>query len=752
MGGDFLGEIPTTMSEKEAPFTTLLRMLSDCKANEDTSVTLFGGADTSAPHSSPEDFESILDLLDQASTEMNLGQLIHPEGFSLAEAMSCLEVMDPKMDSGMALQLKPTYTAEEAYKSQIIPTDSSLTISQIILLMDELFRAEVGFYQGHNLLQTIFTCYYLHDLRKLENAYLLVYMYATLKQCSLMRDMVQQTDISNEEDFNGIQYGFRLLDKVPTEDMLRMITLAEEDLTLKISKAKGKDLEDVVPLQDDAEKEIGFCEALLARLRLKRALYSAQTHFEKDSNKRYASAKKSLVFALAQCKSLKETHQMCLETGPPLPEGIFDLTIIRRIIFTAPPNVFALPLFDESVEFIDHLLNDFMDFCNWPNSVNTVPLLLDNLEMFCKRSSNILSRARLYKLFYHENKIWGEHTPTDLMKADLLSYGIAESDFEQEAAGLLVDHLTHIFMMYFHCQFRNHSRQRSKLMLCLQELGSLQSHAELLDLKLYQELTGFERPTKENPDPKRVMFSNYIAEFTYRVMIQFIKLGFTLELYNGYEYPVVFWYLDFLYGRWSAVKKATLEFLYQKKVKDAVEASKRARGKKAKKAKNIKKKIEPPTPTREHYLVETQQYLFRALARLITGLEYKASGGKTLGRPKFEFGSDNLRFFQRFNPFHHLRNPPCLWYSHFESSMELGDYTPEKVIAYASELFGLAKKNLDKLVKSPNISEDEITELKAVTRVALTNQINILRLGTGPKLQYNFDIHPCLPVINFVSK
>lgn len=34
-------------------------------------------------------------------TDLNLGELLHDENFGLFEAMSAIEMMDPKMDAGM---------------------------------------------------------------------------------------------------------------------------------------------------------------------------------------------------------------------------------------------------------------------------------------------------------------------------------------------------------------------------------------------------------------------------------------------------------------------------------------------------------------------------------------------------------------------------------------------------------------------------------------------------------------------------
>ena len=144
------------------------------------------------------------------------------------------------MDSGMALQACPTFTAKEARSAKLIPEDESLSIDQIILVMDRLCQAETAFYQGHNLLQTVFSCLYVHDIRPLTNVYLQVYIYATLKMCSFVREIISQTDIYEEEDFNGVLFGFHLSDKLEIELLFKMISLAEEELTKKIYKAQGK--------------------------------------------------------------------------------------------------------------------------------------------------------------------------------------------------------------------------------------------------------------------------------------------------------------------------------------------------------------------------------------------------------------------------------------------------------------------------------------------------------------------------------
>ena len=223
-------------------------------------------------------------------------------------------------------------------------------------------------------------------------------------------------------------------------------------------------------------------------------------------------------------------------------------------------------------------------------------------------------------MFMTNNQIWGELSMADLVKQDMIEYGITPSDLESKNVEDLIDHLAHILMIFSHCMFKNHTRQRSKLLLCFQEFGLVQEASERIDLKLYQEISGNEKMSKENPDPMRVMFSNYITELVIQVMIYFVQIGLYLELYSEHEYPVVYWYLDYLYGRWSVIKNAKMNFLHQKKKKEIEEAKAAARlSKRKKNGKKIKKpkKLESqPTPTPAHILLEGYQAMCRGLTRV----------------------------------------------------------------------------------------------------------------------------------------
>ena len=62
-----------------------------------------GGDHASAAPSSPDErWIPIDDLLATARSEMRSGQMVHPDNFDLFHSMNALQILDPKMDVGMA--------------------------------------------------------------------------------------------------------------------------------------------------------------------------------------------------------------------------------------------------------------------------------------------------------------------------------------------------------------------------------------------------------------------------------------------------------------------------------------------------------------------------------------------------------------------------------------------------------------------------------------------------------------------------
>lgn len=63
------------------------------------------------------------------------GQLLHLQSFTLYDAMSAIEIMDPKMDTGMVLENTSTSPFD---------VQQRLTPQQLLWIMDRLLSCEVS--------------------------------------------------------------------------------------------------------------------------------------------------------------------------------------------------------------------------------------------------------------------------------------------------------------------------------------------------------------------------------------------------------------------------------------------------------------------------------------------------------------------------------------------------------------------------------------------------------------------------------
>ena len=108
---------------------------------------------------------------------------MHDEMFGVFEAMSAIEMMDPKMDAGMICNRSsntPLSFDEAVASGHVVLSKGELTWADMVgslscLKMSWSFPTQVGiideclsclvtWLEGHSLAQTVFTCLYLHQV------------------------------------------------------------------------------------------------------------------------------------------------------------------------------------------------------------------------------------------------------------------------------------------------------------------------------------------------------------------------------------------------------------------------------------------------------------------------------------------------------------------------------------------------------------------------------------------------------------
>jgi hypothetical protein len=107
-----------------------------------------------------------------------------PDGFDLNDAMSAIEMLDPKMDcgaggeriyllrekidrgtssfiaTGPVTSLWINVTVCDVFFAGVLPSPEALSIDEVLRLTDLLLAAEAAFLSGHTLPQTIYSVLY----------------------------------------------------------------------------------------------------------------------------------------------------------------------------------------------------------------------------------------------------------------------------------------------------------------------------------------------------------------------------------------------------------------------------------------------------------------------------------------------------------------------------------------------------------------------------------------------------------------
>ncbi|OIT29657.1 hypothetical protein A4A49_17649 [Nicotiana attenuata] len=354
-------------------------------------------------------------LLHLACNDLRDGELMHGENFNLFAAMSALEIMDPKMDSGM---VRTYYSVDEAieYGAAPIPLsfDKTVDVQRTIDIMDHLLACEATWHKGCSLAQTVFSCLYL--LRPdITSSHALLHSYCNVIRatCNAVVSTVSDTRTNEEEDLFTMTHGLPL--KVDGDDkcltMLHAVeeTIARQLRACKATLSKKRVTEDIEPLQNNPDLEEGYCKALLCRLRFRKHLYHVVTNMKRPQGRGLELAKKHIACCFQELDSMSESveflrstvAQGTLEDGTEnettasgcQPIG-FDSTLNSRLSAPTPPRAIQTISWKKAVEYFQKLLHELEIICSY----NLDPVFEGVLRFvveFQKFQPELVARAHL---------------------------------------------------------------------------------------------------------------------------------------------------------------------------------------------------------------------------------------------------------------------------------------------------------------------------------------------------------------------
>ncbi|WOG91301.1 hypothetical protein DCAR_0310549 [Daucus carota subsp. sativus] len=657
-------------------------------------------------------------LLHSACTDLWDGELIHGENFNLFSAMSALEIMDPKMDSGIVCKY---YSVDEAIENGAAPipvsSDKTDDVQCVIDIMDHLLACEATWHKGHSLAQTVFSCIYLLRLeRTSSHALLYSYCRVTRATCNAVVSAVSEARTHEEEDIFTMAYGLPLKGD-GDEKCVSMLHAVDETISrqLRACKAplsKKRVLEDIEPLQINPDLEEGYCTAVVCRLRFRKHFHHVITCMRRPQGRGFELARKHIASCLSElecilksavfirsncaCGSCEGEIDNKTTASGRQPIG-FDPTLNSRLCAPTPPRAIKILSWKKAIEYFQKLLHDLDIICSFPLD----PLfegVLNFVTEFQKLQPDLVARAHLQLLLVQDGKLYGrEPVFAVICKSAALPEVAKNHDIQKNE---FISQLGQLVLTSLKILCTNAAWQRRKLGKIIQDWRIMYLQLELAFRKDFGEL-----PSTSNDENVSVKISKHILvwveEQTYWIALRFLLLGFELELYSPNDYCMVYWYIYVV-----SIKLAEKTHL---KLTSNNDNAKR-KGKKKK----------------DHLKDAAKVYQFPPVVLLLQCQIYLAEGL-------------TMRFFQHFELLQKACIPDQMSYLSFSESTNHARFSTLHMYNYFKDAQKIAKE----LKSSFSGNPDRLAELRRIEQVAEHNAIAlnlVCRLGTlDPSLKVYFE-------------
>ena len=216
-----------------------------------------------------------------------IGEVVRDRDFTLFEAMTALELMDPKMDGGMTIknhfheqkQGNRILTLKELIEKNLLKI-AKFTSIELIHLFDQLLSTFYMWLDGHSLALTLFTCVYLHDITIIDDYYLRTICFTFIKLIDYIRERILlKAGLFEEEDFSGtLTYNFPFYhDTIKDHACLNDLKKCEDDLNKRLRSLKHE--------IDLNQFDINTTQQLIYRLKFLRLFYSLVLKFNEINEK-----------------------------------------------------------------------------------------------------------------------------------------------------------------------------------------------------------------------------------------------------------------------------------------------------------------------------------------------------------------------------------------------------------------------------------------------------------------------------------
>ncbi|PPQ65821.1 hypothetical protein CVT24_012048 [Panaeolus cyanescens] len=292
-------------------------------------------------------FQDVTNLFLEASGEMPTDHFMFMDGYTLHDAMSALEIGEPRLDSGIAV---PKQFTEPFNPLQLLLPE------EICWILDRSMAFETEFHAGNFLVHTIHTLVYVHNMffldpeiangsftgardpaRPLELLTLVLRgaLLGLLKCCDLAWRELAKGGAYDTEDWQSDKSDVSLCENTPTQTVLTYLSNAIRWVATS---------ESIDPYWRTAlESRLSFRKALVQ-------LFSTGINSEPDEYEQFLQEARIHLQVIAAFPS-----QPCTPSSPA--HRAFDPYIGRQLSMSTPIRIIEPPEFQQTIKF----MQDFLD-------------------------------------------------------------------------------------------------------------------------------------------------------------------------------------------------------------------------------------------------------------------------------------------------------------------------------------------------------------------------------------------------------
>lgn len=701
---------------------------------------------SSIPSGDDSVWADIFPLLDAACKELGDGEMIHGENFNLFAAMSALEIMDPKMDSGIVSKY---YSLDEAIEDGAAPVpishDKTIDVQSVIDIMDHLLACEATWHSGHSLAQTVFSCIYLlRPDRTSSHGILHSYCRVIRATCKAVVSVVSDARTHEEEDLFSMTYGLPL-NGDGDEKCLSFLNAVEETISrqlrgCKSPSSKKRVLEDIEPLQHNLDLEEGFCKALLCRLRFRKHFFHALACMRRPQGRGFEMARKHIASCILELESILKSAEFlrfglcgaCEDgiedktTASGRPPIGFDASLNSRSAAPTPPRAIKILSWKRAVEYFVKLLHDLDVICSYSLDPSLEGVLRFAVQ-FQKSKPDLVARAHLQVLLVQDGKLYGRDPIFAVItKASALPEFTKNHDIQKTECFMQLGQLV-INMLKILCT--NAAWQRRKLGKILQDWRVIYIQLELALRNEVSEVSSSMDDEKMSVKILRHVL-NWVEEQTYWIASRFLMLGFELDLYSPSEYCMVYWYLYVVLIKLAEKTHSRMAV--------SIDTVKR----KGKKKKDSLKEVAKESRVHPAILfLQCHMCLAEGLTMMLAALR----NDFMVLQSQNPFNTEQERFLQHFELLQKACIPDHISYPSFKESTSYAHLSTLVMYNYFKDALRIAKEIKSSFSNDP----EKLAELRRLEQVAEHNGIAlnvICRVGAlDPSLKVTFEFthHPC---------